>query len=144
MMQEQAIVVEVNGKKISVETDRQSSCGHCSAKSGCGSALLSKYFNRNNQPLVVETNLDLDVGDKVLLGLNEDALLRGSFIIYAIPLLLMLILPILMNQFFSSEIISIFSSIIGFSVGIIYVKYFSIVSRNSEDFSPVVLKRLEF
>ncbi len=143
MMQEQAIVVEVNGQQVSVETDRQSSCGHCSAKNGCGSALLGKFFDRNKQHLIVETDLKLSVGDRILLGLDESALLRGSFIVYAIPLLMMLFLPIVINQFVISEIISILSAVVGFSIGIIYVKYFSVVARNGDNFSPVVLKRLE-
>ncbi len=143
MMQEQAIVVEVHGQQISVETDRQSSCGHCSAKNGCGSALLGKFFNRNKQHLIVETDLNLAVGDRILLGLDESALLRGSFIVYAIPLLMMLLLPIIMNQFVLSEIVSILSAVVGFSVGIVYVRYFSVVARQEENFSPVVLKRLE-
>ena len=143
MMQEQAIVVEVNGQQVSVETDRQSSCGHCSAKNGCGSALLGKFFDRNKQHLIVETDLKLSVGDTILLCLDESALLRGSFIVYAIPLLMMLFLPIVINQFVISEIISILSAVVGFSIGIIYVKYFSVVARNGDNFSPVVLKRLE-
>ena len=143
-MQEQAIVVEVNGREVAVETERQSTCGQCSAKNGCGSALLGKYFNRNKQQLVVETDLSLAVGDKILLGLNENALLRGSFIVYAIPLLMMLLLPLVVSQFDLSEFVSILSAVVGFSAGIIYVKYFSIVARSEEEFSPVVLKRLEF
>jgi len=143
MMQEQAIVVDVSGRQISVETDRQSTCGHCSAKNGCGSALLGKFFDRNKQHLVVETDLDLAIGDRILLGLDESALLRGSFIVYAVPLLLMLLLPIIISQFVLSEIVSILSAVVGFSVGIIYVKYFSVVARQGDNFSPVVLKRLE-
>lgn len=143
MMQEQAIVVEVNGQQVSVETDHQSSCGHCSAKNGCGSALLGKFFDRNKQHLIVETDLKLSVGDRILLGLDESALLRGSFIVYAVPLLMMLFFPIVINQFVISEIISILSAVVGFSIGIIYVKYFSVVARNGDNFSPVVLKRLE-
>ena len=144
MMQEQAVVVAINGQQVSVETERQSSCGQCSARNGCGSALLGKFFNRNKQHLIVETDLSLVVGDKILLGLDENALLRGSFIVYAIPLLMMLLFPMIVGQFFSSEIVSIISAAVGFAAGIIYVKYFSIVARSEENFSPVVLKRLEF
>lgn len=141
-MKEQAIVVEVNEQRVSVETDRQSSCGHCSAKSGCGTAMLDKYFNRNKQYLTIETDLNLAVGDKILLGLDESALLRGSFIVYAIPLLMMLLFPIIISQFEFPEIVSILSAVTGFTIGIIYVKYFSAIARNEDNFSPVVLKRL--
>jgi len=143
MIEEQAIVVEIKGKEVSVKTDRDSSCGHCSAKSGCGTALLGKYFNRNKQHLVVETDLPLTVGDKILLGMNENALLRGSLIVYGLPLMLMLVFPIIAKQFVISEIVSILSAVVGFSVGIVYVKYFSDVANGGKKFSPVVLKRIE-
>jgi len=142
MMEEQAIVVGVNGNQISVTTDRSSSCGHCSAKSGCGSALLGEFFNRNSQELVVESELPLETGDKVVLGLNDDALLRGSFVVYAIPLLAMLLFAVIANQFLFSELVIIASGMVGFALGMTYVKFFSIVAHNAERFRPVVLRRI--
>lgn len=142
MMHEQAIVVKVDGQNISLEAERQSTCGHCSAKSGCGTALLDKFFARQPQNLVVKSELELAVGDRVLLGLDESALLKGSFVVYFIPLLLMLLFPVIISQFDFSEIVSILSAITGFLTGMIYVKYFSAVAQRTERFSPVVLKRL--
>ena len=142
MIEEQAIVVEINGKKISVETDDPSNCGHCSAKSGCGTSLLGEFFSRNRKQLIVETEMSLAVGDKVILGLSSDALLQGSVIIYAIPLIMMLALPVAMSYFYASESVSIFSGAIGLAAGLIYVKYFSIIANGSERFRPVVLRRV--
>ena len=143
MIEEKAVVIEVAGQKISVETDSQSSCGHCSAKSDCGTSLLGKFFARNRQPLIVETDIALTAGDKVILGLDNDALLQSSAIIYAIPLILMLALPVITSYFFNSELVSIFSAATGLVVGLIYVKYFSVLARNSERFRPVVLRRID-
>ena len=143
MIEEQAIVVDINGGKISVETDDQSNCGHCSAKSGCGTSLLGEFFSRNKQQLIVETDLSLSIGDKVILGLNSDALLQGSVIIYAIPLIMMLALPVVMSYFYTSELVSISSGVIGLAAGLIYVKYFSVIANSSERFRPVVLRRVD-
>lgn len=143
MIEEQAIVIDVRGHEISVETDPQSGCGPCAAKSGCGTSLLGKFFTRNRQPLIVTTDLSLVAGDKVILGLDDQALLQGSIIVYAIPLLMMLVLPLVVGYFFTSELISIFSAIIGLVAGLIYVKYFSAIARHSERFRPVVLRRID-
>ena len=35
MIEEQATVVKNEGKYVWVNTQRQSSCGHCSVKNGC-------------------------------------------------------------------------------------------------------------
>lgn len=143
MIEEQAIVIGVNGQKVSVETDSQSGCGHCPAKSGCGTSLLGNFFTRNRQPLIIETDIALVSGDKVILGLDNDALLKSSTIIYAIPLILMLLLPVMTSYFFRSELISILSAASGLALGLIYVKYFSVLARNSERFRPVVLRRVD-
>jgi len=143
VIEEQAIVIGVNGQKVSVETDSQSGCGHCPAKSGCGTSLLGNFFTRNRQPLIIETDIALVSGDKVILGLDNDALLKSSTIIYAIPLILMLLLPVMTSYFFRSELISILSAASGLALGLIYVKYFSVLARNSERFRPVVLRRVD-
>lgn len=143
MIEEQAIVVDVSGQTISVETDSESNCGHCSAQSGCGTSLLGKFFSRNRSQLVVETDLALAVGDKVVLGLNSDALLQGSVIVYAIPLIMMLALPMVMSYFYASELVAVFSGVVGLAAGLIYVKYFSAIAHNSERFRPVVLRRAD-
>jgi len=143
MIEEHAVVVDVSGRNVSVEPDSQSNCGHCSAKSGCGTSILSKFFIRNRKPLRVETDLQLAVGDKVILGLESNALLQGSLIIYAVPLVLMLVLPMLSSYLFVSELISILSGAVGLLVGLIYVKYFSALAQNSERFRPVVLRCID-
>lgn len=143
MIEEQAVVIDVNGSKVSVEAGIQSNCGHCSAASGCGTSLLGKFFARNRPALVVETDLSLSTGDKVVLGLDDDALLQGSVIVYATPLIMMLVLPMMASYFFTSELASIFFGIIGLVAGLIYVKCFSVIARNSERFRPVVLRQID-
>ena len=143
MLEEQAIVVDVSNQKVSVETDNKSSCGHCSAKSGCGTSLLSTFFSRNREPLKLETDISLSVGDKVILGVDDSALVTGSVIIYAIPLMMMLVLPIVASYFSASELVSIACGGIGLVVGLIYVKYFSAVAYNSERYRPVILRRID-
>ena len=143
MIEEQAIVVGVNGQQIRVTTDKQSGCGHCSAQSSCGTSLLGQFFSRNRQHLTLETDMALSKGDKVVLGLDNHALLQGSIIVYAIPLLMMLILPVLTSYFFSEEWLLILSAGIGLVMGLMYVKYFSAIAYCGERFRPVVLRRAE-
>jgi len=143
VLEEQAIVVDVSNQKVSVETDNQSSCGHCSAKSGCGTSLLGAFFSRNREPLQLKTDISLSIGDKVILGIDDSALVMGSVIIYAIPLVMMLMLPMVASYFSASELVSILCGAIGLVAGLIYVKYFSAIANNSERYRPVILRRID-
>ncbi|MCK5666649.1 MAG: SoxR reducing system RseC family protein, partial [Thiotrichaceae bacterium] len=44
MIEEQAIVVNNEGRYVWVNTQRQSSCGQCSVKNGCGTQVLAKVL----------------------------------------------------------------------------------------------------
>ena len=92
MIEQQARVVAVD-TVIRLETRRKSSCEGCAARRGCGHGLLdaagssrSVYFElpRDAAPA------DVAVGDELVLGLPEDAVLRASMRVYLLPLLGML------------------------------------------------------
>lgn len=120
MIEEQAIVVKNEGKYVIVNTQRQSSCGHCSVKNTCGTQVLSKVLGNKaayvrclntietdasdsaaDTSAIAETSTVVDKklprytrleeGDRVIIGLQESALLEGSFLMYLLPLIIMII-----------------------------------------------------
>lgn len=89
MIEENALVVAVEGDSAWVETERRSSCGGCAAK-GCGTGALSKVLGARKQRLKVHNPVGARAGDSVVLGIEEKALLLGSLMVYILPLLAML------------------------------------------------------
>ena len=89
MIEETGHVVAVEGEHAWVETERRSSCSSCSAK-GCGTGALSKVIGTKVQRMKVLNPVDSQVGDTVILGIEEGVLIRGSLMVYIMPLLLML------------------------------------------------------
>lgn len=89
MIEESAHVVESDDDYAWVETERRSSCGSCSAK-GCGTGALSKILGRKTQRMKVLNPIGAKSGDEVTLGIEEQALIKGSLAVYIVPLVAML------------------------------------------------------
>lgn len=95
MIEERAVVIRCEGKYVWVQTQRQSSCGHCSVKNTCGTQVLSKVLGNKVarvRCLNSQYNIELISGDSVVIGLQESALLSGSLLIYLLPLIFMIVL----------------------------------------------------
>lgn len=86
MIEQSGQVIAVEGDEAVVRTARQSSCGSCSNKS-CGTGALSEIFADKAITLRVDNLINARPGDQVLLGISEAALVRGSLIIYLLPIL---------------------------------------------------------
>ena len=95
MIEETAIVVALEGDRALLQTQRRSACQSCSVKQGCGTSVLAKVVGTRSSQISVENSLQAQVGDEVLLGIEEHALVRGSLLVYALPLLMMLAFALL-------------------------------------------------
>lgn len=125
MIEEDAQVIALNGKDITLQAQPSSACTSCQAKNSCGQGLLSRYFNQNPGQIVIKNALldedfkDLKVGDRVLIGIEESAILRGAFYAYMLPLLSMVAFAILTQAIgVRSEFLQILLTISGLFLGI--------------------------
>ncbi len=87
MSVETGIVVEVCDDHVVVETQRQSTCGGCSLRSGCGTGLLGSVLGVRRNRVRALADLRLKPGDRVNLELSHAALLQASALMYGLPLL---------------------------------------------------------
>ena len=148
MIEEVATVIECSDEQAVLEAQRQSTCGSCSAKAGCGTAVFAKTLGKKSSQIMVDNTHNLQVGDKVLVGLHENALLLGSFVIYLLPLLVMFAFAVLgdllMAHLFNveSELLVICFALTGFVMAMGFVKKFNIKIKNDARFKPVALKKL--
>ena len=162
MIEEQATVIKCEDQYVWVQTQRQSTCGHCSVKNGCGTQLLSKVLgnkiarvrclNTRNSNSGDDSFL-LKSGDKVVIGLQESALLNGSLLIYFLPLVIMILLGGL-SVFAAriwwpegTDLLSIVASFTGLFIGLYLARRFSQTDTQGKDghqyqYEPVILKIL--
>ncbi|MGE0371462.1 MAG: SoxR reducing system RseC family protein [Gammaproteobacteria bacterium] len=91
MMTETAQVISTEGKFAWVETQRKTTCGSCAAQKGCGTGVLAKVFgNRASRVRAINT-IGAERGEMVIIGLEDGALVRTSFAVYAMPLVFLLL-----------------------------------------------------
>jgi len=90
MIEETVRVVAVDADAVWIEARRQSACGRCAARSGCGHGLLDELRSGPVVDLRLPRGASpatLAAGDQVVVGIDESALLRASLRVYGLPLL---------------------------------------------------------
>lgn len=156
MIEEQARVVKCEDKYVWVETQRQSSCGHCSVKNGCGTQVLSKVLGNKVARVrclnIQETNSgknswQLQPGDKVIIGLKESALFSGSLLVYFLPLVVMILfggLSVFAAGIWwpeGTDLLSAIASFTGLFVGLYLARNYS-QNKSQHQYEPVIIKKL--
>lgn len=146
MIEEHARVVEAQGEHAWVETQRKGACGSCSASGGCGTATLSQVMGRKTARVRVANPLGAKAGDEVVIGIPEGALLKGSFAMYAVPVLAMMIAAWAGTMLAGDaaelrEPISIAFGLAGLGGGFLWLRrYAGRIGRDSS-YEPVILRR---
>lgn len=91
MIEEQGRVFSIEGDAVWVETERQSTCSGCKAKNGCGQHLVDKYRPSSAVAYIkAASDGSLAEGDRVMVGIPENSLLKASSVVYLLPLLLLM------------------------------------------------------
>ena len=127
MIEEQARVVRVDGALAEILIQKQSACGACAAKSGCGTSLLGNWFPQRRLTLRLMNRINAREGDLVILGLDEATLQRSSLMLYALPLAGLLLAAIAGEHGFEflglhKELGAVLSGLLGLIAALLYVR----------------------
>jgi sigma-E factor negative regulatory protein RseC len=145
MISERAKIVDVADQHIWVQTIRQSTCGSCQAKPGCGQALLAKFGAEVGLLKVVitpEQSRTLIIGDYVDIGIGESALVRSSLLAYCLPLLGLLAASISADAIGLPEYLVIVCALMGLIAGAAAVKLWLYLARDLSSYEPQLLDRV--
>ncbi|MCQ4264467.1 transcriptional regulator [Stutzerimonas stutzeri] len=143
MIEEPGRVIALEEGAVWVETRRKSTCSGCSAKSGCGQGLMDTLGLRERRGLIrALSDLHLQVGDSVIVGIREDVLLRGAVLVYLLPLIMLMAAATVAAQFSVHEPIVILAGIGGFFVSWLFVRMRSRSTAGDPNLQPVVLRAM--
>lgn len=96
MVEEQGHIIRVDVEGAIVAVVQTRACQSCKARQGCGQAVLSEWGSTERQDArnhffidstSIDTDLALQPGDRVILGIADDALSRSAIWMYLWPLL---------------------------------------------------------
>lgn len=150
MIEEHAQVVSLDGDEVWVETQRRSACGQCAANKGCGTAVLGKVLgNKRSQVRVLNPKAKkVSIGDEVIVGIEEQALVQGSLAVYVVPLIALFLFGLLGDVLATQLNVvnpDIFVSVIGLlglALGFVWVKRFTSGISSDSRYQPILLHRV--
>jgi len=141
MIEQEARVVAIEGDQALVEIQRQSACGGCAAKSGCGTSVVASLFPQRRQTLRLDNGVQAVPGDRVIVGLPEAALQQASLLLYGLPLLLLLAGAVVGKLWFGTEPAAILGGLSGVTLGLLLVRRIA-ATAGGRQLQPLLLRRL--
>ncbi len=136
--QQEGIVLEViAGNLAKVKTSRHNDCENCGACPG-------------NSAIVLEARNDIGAkpGQRVAVEVREINMLKAAFIVYILPLINTFIGAVtggmLAERLLVSDLLwaQIVGGIVGFSLSIIYIKFFDSAARMDVKMQPIIVRIL--
>jgi len=145
MIEEVVEVVAIEDEYLILQSNRKSSCQSCSVQKGCGTSVLSQWLGKKMSHFRIENTTNSSVGDQLIVGISENGLLMGSFFVYFLPLV-SLILGALMadlmleGQLDNRDLWVGASGFLGLGVGIGMCR--KLLNRSSySQLAPVILRK---
>lgn len=122
MIEEYAVVTSCVNSRVTLEIERRTACSLCGQKRGCGNATWGKLLGHKSHAFEAENSIHANVGDSVVVGIDEHTMLNSVFLLYVLPLLAMLIGAVLADSFLKNEFLVILSAALGLVLGFLWVK----------------------
>ncbi len=138
-IQERGVVTEVRDDLSRVRVERHSTCGSCQVRTGCGNGVLADVLGRRELVVTIRTTVGLKPGDRIVLGIRDDALVMGALMMYLIPLAGMLLAPLLVHWSFPGlhELWLVGVGLAGLTMGLWVVRFW--LSHQDRRLDPVFL-----
>ncbi len=148
MIEEFAVITKRVDDHVMLEIERRTACGLCGQKRGCGNATWGKLLGHKSHEFAAENAINAEVGDSVVVGIDERVMLSSVFYLYVVPLLAMLIGAILADVLFNNEFYVILAAALGLLLSFIWVKghlvgYGSLKKAHGAKYRAVILRHAD-
>ncbi len=145
MIEEQAVVVGVEQDLVLLETVRSKPCGLCGQTRGCGISLWGRLLGHRNSIVRANNRINAGIGDNVIVGIDEKALLASSLAAYGVPLISLLVGAALGGSFSTvaahADAYAFVGAGLGLALGLLWLRGPSAGGGVGSSFRPVVLRQ---
>jgi sigma-E factor negative regulatory protein RseC len=143
MIEEQAVVLGVDRDTAMLEIVRSKPCGLCGQTRGCGVSIWGRLLGHRSSVVRAENQINAQTGDRVVVGLDEKALLASSLAAYGVPLLSLLVGAALGGSFAAvpahQDLYSLAGAAAGLVLGLLWLRGHASRSKGGAH-RPVVLR----
>ncbi|MDP2111570.1 MAG: SoxR reducing system RseC family protein [Thiobacillus sp.] len=133
MLEQTAEVVKTAADGIWVQAVEPSGCGTCGGQ-GCASRRIAEMFQRKPRHFLVDCDLSLAPGDRIVVGIARGSVLRSALRAYGVPLGLMLAGALLAQAVQPGDGPAVLGMLLGGVAG-------WLIARGGRAARPVVLRR---
>lgn len=133
MLEQTAEVVKTAADGIWVQAVEPSGCGTCGGQ-GCASRRIAEMFQRKPRHFLVDCDLALAPGDRIVVGIARGSVLRSALRAYGLPLGLMLAGALLAQAVLPGDGPAVVGMLLGGVAG-------WLAGRGGRAARPVVLRR---
>lgn len=148
MIEERAVILSLEANASAPDTpnmavleiERKTACGLCGQTGGCGNSLWGKLFAHRSTAFKANNHINASVGQSVIVGIDEQALLWSALLLYILPLVTMMIASILVMQVNDSNGVVMLAALAGLIVGLLWVKGFTASQRYFVMQQPIILR----
>ena len=133
MLEQTAEVVRTASDGVWVQAVEPSGCGTCGGQ-GCSSRRIAELFQRKPRNFLVDCDLALAPGDRVVVGIADGSVLKSALRAYGLPLGLMLAGALLAQAIQPGDGSALVGMLVGGAVG-------WLAARGGRAARPVVLRR---
>ena len=133
MLEQAAKVIKMAPDGVWVQAVEPSGCGTCGGQ-GCSSRRIAELFQRKPQHFLVDCDLSLSPGDRIVVGIADGSVLRSALRAYGLPLGLMLAGAVLAQAIFPGDGPALLGMLLGGGLG-------WLAARGGRTARPVVLRR---
>lgn len=144
MIEERAIILSLDNQSddatATLEIERKTACGLCGQTRGCGNSIWGKLFAHQSTAFKAQNSIHAKVGDSVIVGINEKALLKSALLLYIVPLVTLLIGAILATQIKASDGSAMLGALVGLLLGFLWVKGHTMSNNYFKLQQPVILR----
>ncbi len=139
LIEEIGRVVALDAEYVLIETQPRSSCGSCRMGDSCGTSALDGFFSERSSQVRLLNHLNLHVGDKAVIGINESVLLSTAAMAYILPLLLMIMVALIFSETGVADGISFIFSLLSLFIGMVISN--RIMKRENFNSAEIILLR---
>lgn len=122
MIEEFAVVTKRFDDHVMLEIERRTACGLCGQKRGCGNATWGKLLGHDSHEFPADNAINANVGDSVVVGIDERIVLSSAFYLYVVPLFTMLVGAVLADTLLNNEFYVMLAAALGLLLGFAWVK----------------------
>ncbi len=145
MIEERAVILSLESQAdqsstATLEVVRKTACGLCGQTRGCGNSIWGKLLNHKSVNFTAQNDINAKVGDSVIVGIDETALVKSALLLYIVPLASMFFGAIVASKLSGSEAASILGAGVGLFLGFVWVKGHTAGQTYYQNNQPKILR----